>query len=86
MTIAATVCSGTDEALVGESSRQEIEQLGKLHRQPEVRPEHYEFWLDSHCEAVAKLDPEYRAELGQLWREAMRPGIALILFVSEGAD
>ena len=67
-----------------ESVRQEIEQLGKLHRQLEVRPEHYKLWLDSLCEAVAKHDPEYRVELGELWREAMRPGIALMLSVSEG--
>lgn len=62
-----------------ESVRQEIERLGKFHRQLEVRPEHYELWLDSLCEAVTKHDPEYRVELGELWREAMRPGIALML-------
>ena len=67
-----------------ESSRQEIEQLGKLHRQLEVRPKHYELWLDSLCQAVAKHDPEYRVELREQWREAMRPGIALMLSVSEG--
>ena len=67
-----------------ESVRQEIERLAKLHRRLEVRPEHYELWLDSLCEAVAKHDPKYRVELGELWREAMRPGIALMLSSSEG--
>ena len=62
-----------------ESVRQEIEQLGKRHHQLEVRPEHYELWLDALCETVAKHDPEYRTELGELCREAMRPGIALML-------
>lgn len=66
-----------------ERTRKEIERIGKLHRQLDVRPEHYEFWLDSLCEAVAKHDPEYRAELGELWREAMRPGIALMLSVGD---
>jgi hemoglobin-like flavoprotein len=68
-----------------ESVRHEIEQLGKLHRQLGIRPEHYELWLDSLCEAVARHDPEYRVELGELWREAMRPGITLMLSGSEGA-
>lgn len=62
-----------------DSVRKEIEQLGKLHRQLEVRPELYELWLESLCEAVAKHDPEYRVELAELWRQAMRPGIALML-------
>jgi len=67
-----------------ESVRQEIERIGNLHRQLEIRPEHYELWLDSLCEAVARHNPEYRAELGELWREAMRPGIALMLPGREG--
>jgi hemoglobin-like flavoprotein len=67
-----------------ESVRQEIERLGAFHRQFAVRPEHYEQWLDSLCEAVSKQDPEYRVELRELWREAMRPGIALMSSVSDG--
>jgi PAS domain S-box-containing protein len=66
-----------------ESVREEIEQLGKRHHQLEVRAEHYEQWLDSLCEAVARHDPEYRDDLGEMWREAMRPGIALMLSVKE---
>ncbi|MGD9645169.1 MAG: globin [Pirellulales bacterium] len=62
-----------------ESVRQEIEQLGRRHRELDVRAEHYELWLDSLCEAVVRHDPEYREELSQLWREAMRPGIATML-------
>lgn len=68
-----------------ESVRQEIERLGTFHRQLAVRPEHYELWLDSLCEAVAKHDPEYRVELRELRRDAMRPGIALMSSVSDGA-
>jgi hemoglobin-like flavoprotein len=66
------------------SVREEIEQLGKRHQQLEVRAEHYEQWLDSLCEAVARHDPEYRDDLGEMWREAMRPGIAMMLSVNEG--
>ncbi len=66
-----------------ESVREEIEQLGKLHHHLEVRAEHYEQWLDSLCEAVTRHDPEYRDDLGEMWREAMRPGIAMMLSVKE---
>lgn len=68
-----------------ESVKQEIERIGILHRRLEIRPADYELWLDSLCESVAKHDPEYRAELGERWREAMRPGIALMLPANEGA-
>lgn len=67
-----------------EAVRPEIERLGKLHHQIAVRPEHYDLWLDSLCEAVAKHDPEYEVEQGERWRAAMRPGIALMLSVSDG--
>ena len=67
-----------------ESVREEIEQLGKRHQQLEVRTEHYEQWLDALCEAVARHDPEYRDDLGEMWRKAMRPGIAMMLSVKEG--
>jgi len=69
-----------------ESVREEIEQLGKRHHQLDVRAEHYEQWLDSLCEAVSRHDPEYRDDLGEMWREAMRPGIALMLSVKEESD
>jgi hemoglobin-like flavoprotein len=67
-----------------ESVREGIERLGQRHQQLDVRAEHYEQWLDSLCEAVAKHDPEYRDGLGEMWREAMRPGIAMMLSVKEG--
>jgi hemoglobin-like flavoprotein len=66
-----------------ESVRAEIEQLGKRHHQREVRAEHYEQWLDALCEAVARHDPKYRDDLGEMWREAMRPGISMMLSVQE---
>ena len=66
-----------------ELAKQAIERLGKRHIQLEVRPEHYELWLDSLCEAIAKHDPEYREELDGQWREAMRPGINLMISVGK---
>ena len=66
-----------------ESVGEEIERLGKLHHQLEVRPEHYGLWLDSLCESVERHDPEYSVELVEKWREAMQPGIALMLSTAE---
>ena len=45
----------------------------------DIAPHLYELWLDALCEAVEEHDPEFTAELGKQWREAMRPGIELIV-------
>lgn len=63
------------------SVQQEIEQLGRRHRELDVHPPHYELWLDSLCEAVAINDPKYTPELAVMWRAAMRPGIELMLSI-----
>lgn len=39
----------------------------------------YELWLDALVESVETNDAEYTPELGQLWRDAMRPGIDLFI-------
>jgi hemoglobin-like flavoprotein len=58
--------------------REEIERLGARHRQLNVAPRHYELWLDALCEALAKHDPAFTAQLAQLWRAALRSGIELM--------
>lgn len=64
-------------AQLGEG-RAEIERLAERHRQLEVRPVHYELWLDALCEALTRHDPKYRPELEQAWRDAMRSGLELM--------
>jgi hemoglobin-like flavoprotein len=60
------------------SGRAGIERLAERHRQLNVKPVHYELWLDALCEALAKHDPEFDRVLEQKWRDAMRKGIDLM--------
>jgi hemoglobin-like flavoprotein len=57
------------------SGRDEIQRLAQRHRQLNVNPAHYELWLDSLCEALAKHDPQFNSALEYAWRDAMRKGI-----------
>lgn len=56
----------------------EIQRLAKRHRQLNVKPVHYDLWLDALCEALATHDPEFNYELDLLWRDTMRKGIELM--------
>ena len=58
--------------------RVEIERLGERHRQLNVKPVHYELWLDALCEALAKHDPQFSPPLEAMWRDAMRKGIEVM--------
>jgi hemoglobin-like flavoprotein len=60
------------------SGRAEIERLAQRHRQVNVKPAHYDLWLDALCEALARHDPEFNPALEQLWRDSMRKGIAIM--------
>jgi len=60
------------------SNRDEIERLAERHRGLNVKPEHYDLWLEALCEALAKHDPEFTPELEQLWRQAMQKGIGVM--------
>jgi len=59
----------------------ELERLAERHsrRGVDISPHLYELWLDALCEAVEKHDPEFTADLGNQWREAMRAGIELLV-------
>jgi hemoglobin-like flavoprotein len=59
-------------------SRDEIERLAERHRQLNVKPAHYELWLDALCEALAQHDSRFDRKLEQMWRDAMREGIELM--------
>lgn len=62
-----------------ESGRDEIDRLAERHRRLNVKPQHYDLWLDALTEALAQHDPEFTAELEQKWREAMRSGIQVMV-------
>ena len=60
------------------SGRDEIERLAERHRQLNVKPSHYDLWLDALCEALAKHDPGFNPTLEQMWRDAMQKGIQVM--------
>jgi hemoglobin-like flavoprotein len=63
------------------SARAELEQLAERHsrRGVDVPPHLYDLWLDALCETVQQHDPEFKPELANEWRAAMRVGIELIV-------
>ena len=60
------------------SGGDEIKRLAVRHRQLNVKPVHYDLWLDALCESLAKHDREFNPALEQLWRDAMSKGIHLM--------
>jgi hemoglobin-like flavoprotein len=60
------------------AGRAEIERLAAHHCQLNVKPAHYELWLNALCEALAKHDPAFDAALKEKWRSAMRSGIEVM--------
>ena len=58
-----------------EGSEAEIAKLADQHKELGVTSEMYSMWLEALCVAVARHDPEYTPELGELWRQAMQRGI-----------
>jgi hemoglobin-like flavoprotein len=60
------------------SSQDEIRSLAERHRQLNVKPAHYDIWLDALCESLAKHDEQFTLALEKMWREAMQKGIELM--------
>ncbi len=44
-----------------------------------IAPKYYDLWLNSLCETVARLDPEYSVNLEHIWRNLMRKAIDIIV-------
>ena len=66
------------------SGRAELERLARYHHELNVRPAHFEMWLEALCEALSIHDPQFNAELAQHWRTALRPGLEIM--VAEAAS
>ncbi len=62
-------------------ARQYVQEIAETHsrRGYRIRPAMYKLWLDALCEAIARHDPQYTAELEKSWRQAMRPAIELMI-------
>ena len=63
---------------------QEIERLGRRHKDLNITPKMYELWLDALCQAIQIHDPAYTPELEQLWRAAMQKPIQAM--IAEGSS
>jgi hemoglobin-like flavoprotein len=64
-----------------QGTRDEIERLGRRHKELGITMEMYSMWLDALCEAIQKHDPLYTPEIEQLWRNAMLKPIRDMLSV-----
>jgi hemoglobin-like flavoprotein len=62
-------------------ARQYVLELAESHnrRHHNIKPELYDLWLDALCESIQKHDPQYTPKLEQLWRQAMRGAIELMI-------
>lgn len=76
----ATVYIMVSRDLEDADARQTLERIGSSHSQSglNIRPELYELWLDSLCETVKRMDPEWTPEVEREWRDRMRPAIELM--------
>ncbi len=61
-------------------ARETLESIGYSHgrTQLNIRPELYEVWLDSVCQTVKQMDPDWTSEVEREWRDRLRAGIDLI--------
>lgn len=64
-----------------EHHREALEQLAIRHdrNHADIAPHLYTLWLKTLCMAIEQHDPEFSAEVEQLWIAAMQPGIDLII-------
>lgn len=69
----AVVAQGERES----PARAEMDRLGRQHSrgQLDIRPEHYDVWLDCLIKAARQHDPEFTPALETSWRETLRSGI-----------
>lgn len=73
-----------DRGIPGTS--EEIERLGRSHRELRITPDMYSMWLDALCEAISKHDPDYTPELEQLWRQSMLKSINKMILVGASQE
>lgn len=48
------------------------------HQHLDIKPELYDFWLDSLMKTVAESGPEFTPTLDRLWRDELAPAISYI--------
>ena len=70
------VTAGTDKGF----GHDQLQKLGKRHSRNEldIKPEHYEIWVDTLMQTVKECDPSYSEALDASWRSALTPGIEFL--------
>jgi hemoglobin-like flavoprotein len=68
-----------------DGTREEIERLGRRHKEMGITPEMYSLWLDSLCEAIRLHDSQCTDELEQHWRRAIQSGIDLMISMEDAS-
>ena len=58
------------------SATARLGQLGRLHEEKLVRPEHYDLWLNALMSAVEERDPKYTQAVDESWRAVLAIGVA----------
>ena len=66
-----------------EGTREEIERLGRRHKEMDVTREMYTLWVGSLCEAIRLHDSHCTDQLEQQWRRAVQSGIGLMISVDD---
>ena len=58
-----------------------MDRIGESHGRSRlnVLPRLYELWLDSACQTLKAMDPEWTDELDEHWRLRLRAGMQIIM-------
>ncbi len=76
----ATVAIVVGRDVSDPNMRATMDRIGESHsrKKLDVLPRLYELWLDSICETVKALDPEWTEQLEDHWRLRLRAGMQII--------
>ena len=60
---------------------QVLQDLSEKHssRHLNIRPEFYQFWVNSMLQAVKESDPAYSDDIGTAWQNSLEPGVKFML-------
>jgi hemoglobin-like flavoprotein len=58
-------------------AREYLDRIAERHNREalDIKPEHYDLWLESMIATVREYDPQFDDEIEQLWRNFMQPAI-----------
>ena len=77
----ATVKILATKDIEDQKTKKLLEDIARTHNHSgyDIAPHYYRLWLDSLCETLSRLDPEYSEELESVWRKLMQISIDFIV-------